>query len=128
MSGCSYITKAGGRCRAQPLPGESWCGLHHPANQGKVEAGRRQGGARRRRPTTNPADGMPLETVADVRAVLELALVDALALDPSAGRVRAVVSVAAEAARLIRDAEVDRKLGELEAMIANQLPGARIFR
>lgn len=123
MSGCSYLTRRGDRCRAQPLAGQSWCGLHHPDNQARVAAGRKVGGSRRKRPTTNPVDGMPLESVADVRAVLELALVDALALDPSAGRVRAVVSVAAEAARLIRDADVDAKLGELEAMIEATLPG-----
>ena len=122
MSGCSYLTKAGRRCRAQPLPGESWCGLHHPANADRIAAGRKVGGSRRKRSTTNPGEPMPLGSVDDVRAVLEVALADALSLDPSAGRVRAVVSVAAEAARLLERHDMEARLAEIEAAIAAALP------
>ena len=122
MSGCSYITRRGNRCRAQPLAGESWCGLHHPDNQARVAAGRKVGGSRRKRSTTNPASPMSLGSVDDVRAVLELALVDALSLEPSAGRVRAVVSVASEAARLLERHDMESRLAEIEEAIAAALP------
>lgn len=122
MTSCNYITRSGGRCRAQALGGESWCSLHHPRNQDRIAAGRRQGGARRRRSTTTPADPMPLDSAENVRAVLEVALTDALNLDPSVGRVRAVVSVAAEAARLLERHDLEQRLSELEAAIAAQLP------
>ena len=127
MSGCSYITRRGNRCRAQPLAGESWCGLHHPDNQARVAAGRKVGGSRRKRPTTLLED-VDFGDLAGVRRVLELAAVDAIALDPSAQRCRVLVAAAEAAGRLLQTADYEARLAELEALIASQIPGTRIRR
>jgi hypothetical protein len=52
---CSYISKIGARCHADPEPGKSYCFFHDPEAKKKQTEARRQGGVARS-PETEPRE------------------------------------------------------------------------
>src|SRR5260370_38716958 len=48
---CSYISKIGSRCHADPEPGKRNCFFHHPARKTKKAEARRQAGEARSQQT-----------------------------------------------------------------------------
>jgi hypothetical protein len=72
---CAATRADGSPCRAQALPGKSFCTFHDPATAARRRAGRRAGGrARLRKAVVLPPDtpDAPLATTADVAGFLAL--------------------------------------------------------
>ena len=113
-------TKADGQpCRAAPLRDAAFCFLHDPDRAEDAAKARHAGGIRRRREGTLGVayDLQGLETAAGIRRVLEIALSDALSLDPGVGRARILVAVANSAAKLLETAELAARLEALEGAV-----------
>ena len=81
MSGCAGTKEDGQLCRAPKLKDSEICLMHSPEHADDVAEGRRLGGLPRRREVAvaGAYDG-GLQIVADVRRLLEVAV-----LDPGAG-------------------------------------------
>ena len=106
-------------CRAAPLRDAAYCFLHDPARAEDAAKARQAGGIRRRREGTLGVvyDLLGLETAAGIRRVLDIALGDALGLDPGIGRSRILVAVANSAMKLLETAELEARLEALEGAV-----------
>ena len=116
---CSAILQGGQRCRATPMHGASMCFFHSPETQDEAKEARRLGGMRRRREgaVAGAYEFEGLGTSADLRRLLEIAATDALALENSVARVRAITSIAQVGARLLEVGELEARLEALEATL-----------
>src|SRR5688572_22660160 len=105
---CSAINKGGERCRQRPIKGRALCFWHDPEHAEEAEQARRLGGQRRRREkiTEGAYDLEGIETPAEIRRVLEIAIVDALSLENSVNRSRVLIAGAQAAARLLEVGEM----------------------
>jgi len=100
-----------------------FCFWHSPEHAQEAAEARRLGGLRRRRKGTLAGayefDG--LATTGDLRRVLEIAALDALGLDNSIARVRALTSIVQVGARLLEVAELEERLAHLEEAMGPRL-------
>ena len=98
---------------------EVFCFWHHPAHESEAIEARRLGGLRRKREGTLQGayelDG--LESVPQIRRILEIAVMDALSLENSIARVRSLVSAALAAAKLLEAGEMEERLAALESAL-----------
>ena len=121
---CAGISKGGERCRQAPLRDETFCFWHDPDHAEDAANARKLGGLRRKRESTLQGayelDG--LASVADIRRLLEIAVMDALGLDSSIARVRVMIAAALAAARLLEVGEMEERLVALEAALAGRSP------
>ena len=112
----------GESCLAPPLRDSNFCVWHDPAHKTEAVEARRLGGLRRKREGTlqGAYEISGLATVDDIRRVLEVAVLDALALDNSVARVRALVAASQAAARLLEVGELEGRVEALEAVFGRQ--------
>jgi hypothetical protein len=115
---CSFVKADGGRCKAVPRPGATWCTFHDPALAPERAEGRRRGGvARTRTAVTLPADtpDLPLRTVGDIVRALGLTFnhVRTGRLDARVGNCLGVL--AGVLLRAIQGDELEQRLAALEA-------------
>ncbi len=118
---CSATTLKGAPCKGIPIHGNQWCVAHHPDHQEQRRRGSKKGGRRGGRGRTGPSEVRELQH--EIRAIVGGAL---------SGRVeKGVASVAFMGYNvLLRSVEVERRLielgeleervGELEAIYAEQ--------
>jgi hypothetical protein len=120
---CTGITETGERCRQRPLRGGSLCFWHDPEHAEEAEQARRLGGQRRRREkiTEGAYDLEGIESPAEIRRVLEIAIIDALGLENSVPRSRVLISGALAAARLHEVGELEERLAAIEAALGPRL-------
>ena len=128
---CLGVVEGRERCRQAPLRGEDYCFWHHADHAQEAADARRMGGLRRRREHTLKGayeiDG--LESVEQIRRVLEIALLDALGLENNIPRVRALIAGALAAAKLHETGEVEERLEAIEAALGpRSLPSERARR
>ena len=119
---CSGISKDGERCRQAPLRDETFCFWHHPDNTEAADQARKLGGQRRKREGTlqGAYDFEGLATVADIRRLMEIAVMDALGLENSIARVRALIAVSLGAAKLLEVGEMEERMRSLEAALGSR--------
>jgi hypothetical protein len=112
---CSFTMPDGQLCKAAPLVKGNFCYLHEPAKATEAAESRRLGGLRRRREKTITQiyDLEGLDTISGILRVLEIAVTDALHLENSVPRDRALISAAMAAAKLIRRGEDEGTLRSL---------------
>ena len=116
---CAATRSDGQPCRAAPLRDGTLCFLHAPDRAEDAAKAQHAGGIRRRREGTLGVvyDLQGLETAAGIRRVLEIALGDALSLDPGVGRSRILVAVANSAMKLLDTAELEARIEALEGAV-----------
>jgi hypothetical protein len=116
---CTAITDHGTACAAAPMRGGDYCFFHDPTHQDEATEARRLGGLRRRRESvvTGTFELEPLNSVAGIRRLLEIAVTDTLSLENSIARSRALAHLAHTAARLLETGELEARLGEVEAAV-----------
>ena len=106
-------------CGSPPLRDSQYCLFHSPEHADEAREARRLGGLRRRREVTVAGayefDG--LDSVDQIRRLLEVAALDTLALDNGIARSRTLVGVAAAAAKLLEVGSFEDRLRALEAAV-----------
>ena len=83
---------------------------------------RRLGGLRRRREVavSGAFDFVGLETVGDIRRLLEVTVLDTLGLENSIARARTLAYLATTAIKLLEVGELEQRLAALEAAVQGQ--------
>jgi hypothetical protein len=124
---CGHRSDRGEVCRAAPLKGEGFCLFHHPERQQEAQEARRLGGLRRKRETTVAGvyDFAGLETVTDIRRLLEIATVDTLALENSVARSRTLAYLAQSAIKMLQVGELEDRVHALEAAVSGRRVAAK---
>ena len=120
---CKTVRDNGEPCRAAPLCAGDFCRMHSPDHTVDVQEGRRIGGLRRRKEVTLQAayDFDGLGTVADIRRVVEIAVLEALSLENSIARGRLLISAAQVAGKLLETGELEERVEHLEAVLGPRL-------
>ena len=116
---CRGITKGGDRCLAPPLRDSDFCFWHDPDYAEEAEQARKLGGQRRRREkiTEGAYDLEGLVSIAALRRVLEVALLDALGLENSVARSRVLISGVLAGAKLVEVGEMEERMAAVEAAL-----------
>jgi hypothetical protein len=97
----------------------SFCFWHDPAKADDVADAQRLGGIRRRRERSvaTAFDFTGLSSIESIRRLLEIAATDALSLETSVARVRALISVSVAAAKLLETGELAEQLATIEVLV-----------
>ncbi len=100
--------------------------MHSPEHAEEVAEARRLGGLRRRkeRAVAGAYDFEGLETVGQIRRLIEVAALDTLALENSVARSRTLAYLAQVSINLLEKGELEERLRALEEMV-RATPGRR---
>ena len=126
MSGvriCRAKTDKGERCRAAPMRESEYCVFHDPDHVDVVAQARSAGGQRRKREATlaTAYDFQGLTNIPEIRRLLEVAAFDALGLENSINRVRALGYLAQVATALLEKGELEERLQGLEGALGARM-------
>ena len=113
---CKFVKEDGERCQAPPLHESEFCFVHDPAFAEEMAEARRLGGLRRRREkvVSGSYDIEGLENVGQIRRLVEIAVLDTLALENSIARSRALIAAAGAAGKLLEVGELEERIQALE--------------
>ena len=116
---CKGNRLSGERCSAPPLLNGDFCFWHDPAHEAEASEARRLGGVRRKREGTlqGAYDLDTLDSVARIRRLLDIAVLDAVALENSVARARVLIAAALAAAKLLEVGELEARLEAIEAAL-----------
>ncbi|MGD0354878.1 MAG: hypothetical protein ABSB31_05480 [Dehalococcoidia bacterium] len=119
---CAALGPTGRPCRAAPLKDSRYCWVHSPERAKEAQEARRLGGLRRRRESAISSAFLfgSLTSVAGIRRILEIAVVDTLALDNDVARNRVLGSLAQAAMGLLEKGEMEERLTALEQTVQEQ--------
>jgi hypothetical protein len=120
---CQSRTRAGEPCRQAPMREGDFCFWHDPDSVEEASRARQLGGTRRRREGAvgGAYDFEGLETVPQLRRLLQIAAIDALSLENSVARVRAITALVQTASRLMETGELEARIEALEAALEPRL-------
>lgn len=113
---CSGSNARGERCGMAPLRGSTWCWAHSPEKAAERLVAARKGGQNRQTPKTS--ETTPPESLRDfegIRQGIDLAWADALLLENSERRTRALVAVLQTALQVHEQHQLRERLDALEA-------------
>src|SRR5262245_36006335 len=116
---CRARNSKGDPCGGTPMRESDFCVFHDPDHAEVVQEARRAGGQRRKREATlaTAYDFQGLTTIADISRLIEVAAYDALGLDNSINRVRALGYLAQVATTLLEKGEMEERLLSVEAAL-----------
>lgn len=119
---CRAERASGDACHAQPMRDSDFCFWHDPAKADELADAQRLGGIRRRRERSvaTAFDFTGLSSIESIRRLLEIAATDALSLETSIARVRALISVSVAAAKLLETGELADQLATIEGLVRRQ--------
>ena len=122
---CAGRTSDKQQCRQAPLLDSEYCFWHDPDRAEEAAEARRLGGTRRRREgVVGGAYGYEgLKGTADLRRLYDIAAFDALGLENSIARVRALVALVTVGAKLLETGDFEGRLEALESAIGGEQPG-----
>jgi hypothetical protein len=124
---CQAVKEDGSRCEAPPLVDEEFCFWHSPEHTEEVAEAGRLGGLRRRREKTVAAayDLEGLDTVPQVRRLLQIAVMDTLGLENSIARSRVLAYLAQVAIKTVEAGAFQERLAALETAMGPRLAAGR---
>jgi hypothetical protein len=98
------------------MRGEEYCFWHHPEHAEEAAEARRLGGLRRRKEkiTEGAYDFEGLESVTQIRRLLEIATADTLVLESSIARSRTLAYLAQMALKALEVGELEERVRALE--------------
>jgi len=113
---CTYRKPDGEGCRATPIRDGEHCFWHDPKHAEEAAEARRLGGLRRRKEkvVSGRYDIDGLENVGQIRRLVEIAVLDTLALENSIARSRALIAAAGAAGKLLEVGELEERILTLE--------------
>ena len=116
---CKAKTDRGDPCRAMPMRESDYCVFHDPDHAEVVAQARSAGGQRRKREATlaTAYDFQGLTSIPAIRRLVEVAAFDALGLENSINRVRALGYLAQVATSLLEKGEMEERLQAVEAAL-----------
>ncbi len=119
---CKAETGKGEPCRQAPVQDSEFCFWHSPEHAQEAADARRLGGLRRRREkaVSGAYEIEGLETVDQVRRLLEVAMLDTLSMENSIARSRTLVYLAQVALKALEVGEFQERLQALEAALAQR--------
>ena len=122
MAGCAGKKENGQPCRSPKLRDSDYCLMHSPEHAEDVAEARRLGGLRRRREVavSGAYDFVGLQSVGDIRRLLEVAVLDTLGLENSIARARTLAYLATTAIKLLEVGEFEERLASLETAMHGQ--------
>ena len=120
---CIASNERGEPCRQPPLLAGEHCFWHDPEHQQEAAEARRLGGMRRRREGTivGAFEVGELDSVDDLRRLLQIAVVDTLGLENSIARSRTLAYLAQVGAVLLEKGDMEQRLASLEGSIGPRL-------
>ena len=120
---CKFRKEDGEPCRAPPLQDGEFCFWHSPEHAEEVAEARRLGGLRRRREraVSGAYEFEGLNTVQEVRRLLEIAVLDTLSLENSVARSRTLAYLAQVALKALEVGEMEERLEALEVALGPRL-------
>jgi hypothetical protein len=120
---CKSRNDKGDACRAAPLRDGDFCVFHDPEHADVVQEARRAGGQRRKKEAAvaTAYDFEGLSNIPDIRRLVEVAAYDALGLENSLGRVRALGYLAQVATGLLEKGELADQIADLQAALGPRL-------
>ena len=121
--GCKAETGRGEPCRQAPLHGNEFCFWHSPDHAEEAAEARRLGGLRRRKEhaVSGAYDFNGLDSVSEVRRLLEIAALDTLSLENSVARSRTLAYLAQVALKALEIGDFQDRLGALERAMVPRL-------
>ena len=124
---CQAVKEDGNRCEAAPLTDGEFCFWHSPDHTEEVAEAGRLGGLRRRREKTVAAayDLEGLDTVPQVRRLLQIAVMDTLGLENSIARSRVLAYLAQVAIKTVEAGAFQERLAALETAMGPRLAAGR---
>ena len=119
---CSALKSDGQQYQAPKLKDSQYCRMHDPEHAEEVAETRRLGGLRRRREATvaGAYEIGTLDTVADIRRIIEIAIIDTLGLENSVARNRTLAYLAQVALKSLETGELEDRLQALEQSVIGQ--------
>ena len=119
---CAGVKENGQPCRAPKVWDSDYCLMHSPEHAEDMAEARRLEGLRRRREVavSGAFDFVGLETVGDIRRLLEVTVLDTLGLENSIARARTLAYLATTAIKLLEVGELEQRLAALEAAVQGQ--------
>lgn len=116
---CREHNASGAPCQATPLREQNVCFWHSEEHSAEAAEARRLGGLRRRREgaLAGAYDLDGLGSTQELRRLLEVAAYDALGLENSVARVRALTAIVQVGARLLETGELEQRMSALEASL-----------
>jgi len=116
MAKCAALTGDGSPCEAQALKGGPYCFTHDPASGAARAQARKRGGQRRRVGHAGDPSRTPpqVRSTADVLAVLDYTLAEALALENSIQRGRLLVALCSSFLETVKIGDVEGRILALE--------------
>ena len=119
---CAFRYETGRSCGAAPLRDSDFCLWHDPEHAEQVAESRRLGGSRRRREVTLSGvyDLESVITVRDIQRLVEIAVMDTLALENGVARNRTLAYLAQTALRTIETGELEDRIRTLETALLSQ--------
>jgi hypothetical protein len=122
---CMGRKEGGAVCLAAPLRESGYCLFHDPDHAETVQRARVKGGKRRRTEAAVATiyDFTGLDTIEDIRRLVEVAVYDALRLPTSLGRARTLAYLAHHAMTLLEKGEMEERVAALEEAVGPRLVG-----
>jgi len=119
---CAFRGPTGEPCQSPPLHDSRFCFMHAPEHAQEAQEARRLGGLRRKREATVLVayDFEGLETLAGIRRLIQVAVIDTLSLDNSVARNRTLTYLAMAALRTLEVGDLQERINALEQAVRSK--------
>ena len=115
---CAFRKISGEPCRAAPVRDSEFCIMHSPEHVKEIQEARRLGGLRRKRESTisNAFQFDSLNSVIEIRRIIEVAVFDTLAMENSIARNRTLAYLAQVALHTLEVGDFETRIAALEEL------------
>jgi hypothetical protein len=115
---CNFVSKTGKPCRMAPLKDSQFCWVHSPERIKEVQEARRLGGLRRKRESTisNAYQFDSITSVDGIQRIVEIAILDTLAMENSLARNRTLAYLVMVALRTLEVGAIEDRVTALEEL------------
>ena len=119
---CARVHPNGRQCGGYPVRDSDFCFWHEPGRAEDVADAQRLGGMRRRKERSLAVayDFTGLGTTESIGRLFEIAATDALGLETSVAKIRALVQVGLAAMKLLETGDLEDRVAALEARLADE--------
>ena len=115
---CAFLGQTGKPCRAAPLHDSQFCWVHSPERIKEVQEARHLGGLRRKRESTISSAFQfdSLNSVVEIRRIIEVAVYDTLAMENSIARNRTLAYLTQVALHTLEVGDFETRIAALEEL------------